>query len=194
MIRHPDVLPLPFQFRARSVPVQFHGYHADDAYWFRAFNEQEQASRVHAPSLPACGLTEPGEIDLFSIDRLLNDDRFYLEDVECDEDGNKPHVPTFACVSVYLCDRAFGGHEEGGWWFDYGEPCTGEAELAAKLMVFTHQRDAYEYRDQLQKYLDEQWNAGRRPIESVLSEGIYRAVVDIGRHPAPYPTHTPHYE
>ena len=27
--------------------------------------------------------------------------------------------PTYV-VAVYLCDRAFGGHEEGGWWYQTG--------------------------------------------------------------------------
>lgn len=226
MIRHPDVLPLPFQFRARSVPVQFHGYIDDGAaaYWFRAFHEQERASRVHSPNLPAGGLSEPTDSDLFSIDRLLADadtieneacpslramqennpldpeDRFLIGGCgeHEDEDGNlipaRPGHPTFGCVSVYLCDLAYGGPEEGGWWFDYGVPCTDEPELAAKLMVFTSKRDAYEYREQLQKYLDEHFNAGRRPVSSVLSEGEYRAIVDVGHYPQPYPAQPPHYE
>src|SRR5947207_1725457 len=28
----------------------------------------------------------------------------------------------FFSVAVYRCDRAYGGPEEGGWWYDFGEP------------------------------------------------------------------------
>ena len=28
----------------------------------------------------------------------------------------------FTYINVYLADRAYGGSEEGGWWYDYGIP------------------------------------------------------------------------
>jgi len=29
-------------------------------------------------------------------------------------------------VAVYICDRAYGGPEEGGWWYDCGVPSEGQ--------------------------------------------------------------------
>ena len=32
----------------------------------------------------------------------------------------------FYSASIHLVDRAYGGPEEGGWYFDYGEPDDGQ--------------------------------------------------------------------
>jgi hypothetical protein len=86
-------------------------------------------------------------------------------------------------VNVYLVDRAYGGPEEGGWWYDTGE----------LLRVFPVERKyADALRDEIAKR-DEFSNEGRRPISSVASTGQYR--VTVSDEPGEsYPTTTPHYE
>jgi len=39
------------------------------------------------------------------------------------EDGIKQHPvsESIAYLTVYWVDRCFGGHEEGGWWYDHFE-------------------------------------------------------------------------
>jgi hypothetical protein len=67
-------------------------------------------------------------------------------------------------VNVYLVDRAYGGPEEGGWWYD-----TEEAINAIKC-------EAYEvdYRKQVaQEWCDAQNASRNSDINSVLSEGKY---------------------
>jgi hypothetical protein len=39
-------------------------------------------------------------------------------------------------VAVLLEDRAFGGHEEGGWYYDYGYPC--EVRIAPQRRFKTY--------------------------------------------------------
>jgi len=86
-------------------------------------------------------------------------------------------------VNVYLIDRAYGGPEEGGWWYDCGQiiavyPCDTK-EAASKL------------KDWLEK--GRYSNEGRRDIGSVLSEGIFNVVLawEPGEN---YPRYRPHYE
>jgi hypothetical protein len=48
------------------------------------------------------------------------------------------------CVAVYTSNRAYGGPEEGGWWYD----CGGLVEHA-KIKFFEKYQDAYDYTQEL---------------------------------------------
>lgn len=94
-------------------------------------------------------------------------------------------------VAIYLVDRAYGGPEEGGWWYECGEPVL---EFAAKTRGFARENDAYRYAETLnQSSFIEELNEGRPDIGSVLSRGQYSAVVQEG-FPSPFPATRPHYE
>lgn len=93
-------------------------------------------------------------------------------------------------VAVYLVDRAFGGSEEGGWWFEYGEPSD---EYAHYTRGFTDIELARSYMTDLNRLSAPIWNKGRREIDSVLSDGRYYAEVHEGQ-PKPYPAQRPRYE
>jgi hypothetical protein len=90
-------------------------------------------------------------------------------------------------VAVYLVDRARGGPEEGGWWFDSGE----------LVRSFRNAERAYEYSRQLNTRLRSRSfgpNADRREISSVLSDGEYQAIVCTGAVDQMFPSRKPHYE
>ncbi len=93
-------------------------------------------------------------------------------------------------VAVYLVDRAYGGPEEGGWWFDSGEP---DEEMAQFTRLFHNEDLAYDYRARVENKLCFKLNKGRRSISSVLSEGEYHARVETGL-PAAFPAERPRYE
>lgn len=112
------------------------------------------------------------------------DDGYYLLD-EVDPKG------AFFCVSIYNIDRAYGGPEEGGWWYTYGEP---EMSLGEHTLIFTDWVSANDYREQLEETLLDALNEGRPDISSVLSIGRYSVVIDVGHYPRPFPERTPHYE
>lgn len=83
-------------------------------------------------------------------------------------------------VNVYEVSRCYGGPEEGGWWFDTGEPVdsTLYTDYSAALDAMEALRDSYP-------------DTGRS--SSVLGGEDYRVTVE--RHPAAsYPTERPHYE
>ena len=87
-------------------------------------------------------------------------------------------------VNTHLVDQAYGGPEEGGWWYTYGLPESSiktTAENAAKVYALAYQ-DA------------ERENADRRSdIGSVRSEGRFQ--VRLETHFATnYPHEIPHYE
>lgn len=90
-------------------------------------------------------------------------------------------------VAVYMCDRAYGGPEEGGWWYDTGE-------LIRVINVFRNEGKAIEFCRRMNRLLRKTLNKTRRDIGSVLSEGQYFAEIHDNCAPKYYPEVTPHYE
>jgi len=103
-----------------------------------------------------------------------------------------PKRDEFFTVAINLCDRAYCGPEEGGWYYDLGEPSE-SARLARWLKVFTDEKAAEAYAHRLDSTICKRANKGRRSMYSVLSEGEYRAIVHDG-YPAAWPAEKPHYE
>lgn len=94
-------------------------------------------------------------------------------------------------VAVFVVDRAYGGHEEGGWWFDVGAPAK---EYQHLTKCFGTDKDkALAYRDELDATVCKDLNDGKPGIESVICEGVYRAIIDNGE-PKAFPERRPHYE
>ena len=93
-------------------------------------------------------------------------------------------------VSVYLEDRAYGGPEEGGWWYYTWQ-------LARTVKVFRNADAAYAYCRRLNDKLKSRVfgpNEGRRDILSVLSDGVYYANVHENHAPRYFPERKPRYE
>ena len=95
------------------------------------------------------------------------------------------------CVSVYHIDLAYGGPEEGGWHYTTGTPVLWAAPLQR---TFRDRNKAIAYMNRLQRIIDALWNKHRRPISSVLSDGVYDVRLDEGHYPASFPSRRPHYE
>ena len=86
-------------------------------------------------------------------------------------------------VAVYEIDRAFGGSEEGGWWFDTGQ-------LMEQRVVPCHILEATV--EQLQAEWPDEDGAN---VGSVIYRGgCYNVRWDDKPHPEFYPEHQPHYE
>lgn len=92
-------------------------------------------------------------------------------------------------LNVYVTNQAYGGPEEGGWYYNVGEfvRCAG---------TFFNEEHARAERDALQAHIDKTENDPRGPYadrNSVLCEGEAR--VHIERFPGEdYPQSRPHYE
>lgn len=100
-------------------------------------------------------------------------------------------------VAVYLVDRAYGGPEEGGWYYDYSERAP-EPRFVALTRVFDRLPDALDYSNTLDETVLDVENEGRPEIWSVNSRGRYRALVfDLEEHPLlpeVLPKERPYYE
>jgi hypothetical protein len=90
-------------------------------------------------------------------------------------------------VSLFLVDRAYGGPEEGGWWYTCGEPVLDE-----RLRAFNNRDEADAYARGLRP-VEEEMNKGRPSTGSVLSRGEYQYHVQEG-WPKAFPEVRPHYE
>lgn len=112
-------------------------------------------------------------------------------DDDRDEMATEAAEPAFYTVAPCLADRAYGGPEEGGWWYDHGEPC--EDPDLPMPSVHASRADANAARAAMQAQLDAGPNVGRPPKGSVLSRGTYEAVAFEG-YPKAWPERAPRYE
>ena len=105
--------------------------------------------------------------------------------------------PTLWWIALYLVDRAWGGSEEGGWWFDTGELVTDGAiydDVGAWPQAVTSLDLARAHAQAMQMRADSTVNVGRRDIGSVLSTGRYSAEIMPTYPPLRYPALRPTYE
>ena len=92
-------------------------------------------------------------------------------------------------VNLYHVDQVFGGKEEGGWWYTYGEPV-----LHPLNRVFDTFKKADRYHTKC-LLIETQLNQGLPSIHSVLSQGQYRFYIgEENELPSPFPKTIPHYE
>lgn len=85
-------------------------------------------------------------------------------------------------VNVYLVQRCYGGPEEGGWWYDAGEP-------VASVPVWSN-----EEKEETKLKLKEKFNNDENvPISSVLSKGEYQIYVEDDFAQI-FPKSKPYYE
>jgi hypothetical protein len=98
----------------------------------------------------------------------------------------------FWSVAPFHVSREYGGPQEGGWWYDAGEPLAGP-EFPLPVIAVTIQA-AREAQETMQATLDEMNREdGNRPRGSVLSSGEYEARITDG-YPMPFPDDRPRYE
>lgn len=117
-----------------------------------------------------------------------------------------PQAPAaFYSVAIYLVDKAYGGPEEGGWWYNYGIRQDVDFSKQWDLLnntfgnhgiprIFDSEESACAWCENVNMLLDATLNKGRRDISSVLSTGKYRAMVHDNYPPHHWPELTPHYE
>lgn len=113
-----------------------------------------------------------------------------------DSDDEPTPIPTLYWVAAYLMRRVFAGDEEGGWWTDVGEMVT-DPDIYQQLVgfpgAFLTEDGAETHADRLRTRLPD-LNKGRRPLCSVLSEGVYDVlVIAAPTLPSTYPERLPRY-
>jgi hypothetical protein len=89
-------------------------------------------------------------------------------------------------VALYEVDRAFGGPEEGGWWYDTGELRRPLALAPTNEAAVAIAARANRLLDRLQRH--------KRPVDSAAYEGgRHRAHVFTTTAPPAYPAERPRY-
>ena len=98
-------------------------------------------------------------------------------------------------VWVAYVDQAYGGPEEGGWWYDTGIfVFRGEEDSPLDcLQCFENEADAESAYEML-KILVNAANSDRRPPHSVLSSGYWMQAMMTRNAPKSWPSECPHYE
>jgi len=97
-------------------------------------------------------------------------------------------MSTTYVVAVYDVALAYGGPEEGGWWYDVGT-------LVKVCRTFRSETAAIAYRDRLDRKMPGfNRRMGRRPKHSVLSSGEFEACIYQDYAPKHFPDQRPHYE
>lgn len=96
-------------------------------------------------------------------------------------------MATTYVLAFYEIDRAYGGPEEGGWWFDCGQLVRIVRTFKSEEKAYRAARRANGWLDRLQKHV--------RDVGSVAYDGgRYAAEVHEDFAPAHYPDQRPHYE
>ena len=112
----------------------------------------------------------PGKsLGLFYLLPEVATDQQVITAASCREGKVMAKTRTVYIVAVYLCDRAYGGPEEGGWWYDTGE-------MVRIIRAFKDEERAAAHATRMNGLLNATINKGRREISSVLSDGRYYAV------------------
>ncbi|VWX51051.1 hypothetical protein [Novosphingobium sp. 9U] len=90
-------------------------------------------------------------------------------------------------IAIYEIDRAFGGHEEGGWWYDCGQ-------LTRTLATARSLEQAHRIATRANRLLA-RLQRDKRPVSSVAYDGgRHQAMVFDRIAPAHFPAEQPRYE
>lgn len=92
-------------------------------------------------------------------------------------------------VSIHLFDKAYGGPEEGGWWYQYGSPDEGYSKYTR---FFKTRDEAITYANSLDSIISK-LNENRPSVSSVSSIGRYCWMIQDDA-PHSWPEQVPHYE
>ena len=90
-------------------------------------------------------------------------------------------------LGFYEVDRAYGGPEEGGWWYD-------TAKLVRPLSVITGADRAFDLAHRANRLLDRLQRHKRDTGSMAYDGGRHRVIVHPDRLPDYFPEETPHYE
>ena len=88
-------------------------------------------------------------------------------------------------VNEYLLDRAYGGPEEGGWWFPIGEFITCHGTFVRKNVAEIRAGE-------IEREVVHPKNVGRPEVASVISVGRYGVLIE-DRPGADFPVARPRY-
>jgi hypothetical protein len=102
-------------------------------------------------------------------------------------------MATTYTVAWFSTAQAYGGPEEGGWWYDTGAPLRVVRTFRNEDQAYTYCRRLNETAARLTFGPDWRDRINPREKSSVLCDSYIAAEVCEGP-PAPYPAERPHYD
>jgi len=108
-----------------------------------------------------------------------------IHSIELDDGSRVKYLPGTKFVNTYLIDRAYGGPEEGGWWYEHGHVVASVQATVEETLPQTLQ--------EAQEWAKEENSRRRSDIYSVLSAGRYDVRVE-DQPGVDYPVERPIYE
>ena len=91
-------------------------------------------------------------------------------------------------VALYEIDRAYGGPEEGGWWYNCGT-------LERTVKVFHNADKAWQFTRRMNHWLERLNKHNRADVYSIAYRGgAYEAICNTHVAPAHFPESRPYYE
>ncbi len=112
---------------------------------------------------------------------------------------NRITVLPVAFINVYEVDRCYGGSEEGGWWYDAGEPVAIHPVIGFsrdQCIDYAHATKDYDWPPPVQalwERVEAEWQSHGNANSVVYRGGDFR--VRLQDHPGrSYPEYAPHYE
>ena len=132
---------------------------------------------------PKCGeeMFEQGFSERIDVDGEPH--RKHTMECNCGND-EAVFIPVHAFVNVYLVGRAYGGPEEGGWWYDYG--------LVEACVPVKNWAEAEEWAERLRNDVRYS-NEGRRDRYSVIGDETFEVFIED--QPAEnFPSERPRFE
>ena len=113
---------------------------------------------------------------------------------EADEPEAEPDHGHFV-LAFYELDRAYGGSEEGGWWYDMGELQRVWRVCKSREKAYALARHANDWLARLNRIRRRSRGGYRADLGSVCySGGAYGCYVFEGTAPASFPQRRPYYE
>lgn len=131
---------------------------------------------------------QEAELALAAVGRKIQELRLHGKKAEADTIAEAlPEVQVYA----YVADKAYGGAEEGGWWYDTEQVIERSPVIQENLRMRLDKAQAWvAHANDLADVLI---NCDRRSPNSVLSEGHIRYQWTLGQ-PMNRPLQRPHYE
>lgn len=94
-------------------------------------------------------------------------------------------------IALHNVDQAYGGPEDGGWYYSCGMPCD---DLAEFTRTIKNRNAAERYAEKLNKLADD-LNHGKREVSSVIYDGDrVTAIIDRGPIAKAWPPTRPYYD
>lgn len=129
---------------------------------------------------------EPWEIQKMHVDKLIAEFKSANDPDWIEIEKFRQREESTIYINTYETNRAYGGPEEGGWWFDIGDP------VESVQFDFSYQA-RYALPEFEERWMKRNKEEERKRPSSVNCDGWYETYLE-DKFAESYPKQKPHYE